>query len=436
MAVRVGVCAAALAGVSLTGVAYGQTYEVGQYLGNLNEAGRMAYHAAGTSAQQAYHARYTPGAAYLRQPNGVRVSGTALATIGGRPVPLTLTSRVPYPSLVKAVRGAAMLTPVGGLVTVMGFAAMQMWMDDAKLSWNADANSELPASKLTWRHSGYWTSIWGPPGTQYSSAQAACASQGGWEPGRYVATIGPTGKTADCSVSGAGGSLGTVHFVGSAFEEPVPITWPEVEAALQAAAEAKADASYWKGVVEGLLQRGGSIPANEIVDQTVTGPASQPGQTTTRQLSNGDTSTTTTTHNYTYNGNSVTHNTTTVTTITNINNEIVTEETETTDNAAPDTKPDTDFCERNPGVLACAETDRPDGEIPREDRQITYAEESLFGTGGCPADLHASIATLGQTVKIWDWQKTCDLALPLRAIVVALATFAAFLIVMPGETRV
>lgn len=95
----------------------------------------------------------------------------------------------------------------------------------------------------------------------------------------------------------------------------------------------------------------------------------------------------------------------------------------------------TDYCKDHPEILGCATGDIPDGEIPKESRTITYTEESVFGAGSCPANLSASIGTLGKTVTVWDWQKTCEMALPLRALVLALASFAAFLIVMPGDNR-
>lgn len=83
----------------------------------------------------------------------------------------------------------------------------------------------------------------------------------------------------------------------------------------------------------------------------------------------------------------------------------------------------------------CAELDSPTAEIPRETKTITYTEETPFGSGSCPSDVMASIGTLNQSMKVWDWQKTCSMALPLRALIVALASFAAFLILMPGKVE-
>lgn len=90
-------------------------------------------------------------------------------------------------------------------------------------------------------------------------------------------------------------------------------------------------------------------------------------------------------------------------------------------------------CEKSPKSAGCAELDTPEGEIPRSSRTVTYQAEDVFGGGSCPANLTANVGLLRKSVTVWDWQKTCELALPLRALILALASFAAFLIVMPGK---
>lgn len=131
--------------------------------------------------------------------------------------------------------------------------------------------------------------------------------------------------------------------------------------------------------------------------------------------------------------------------------EITTTKTETKNpDGSVDTKTDTetketttnkdqsDLCKDHPDILACAkvELDVPDDDIPKANKQITYQDENPFGTGSCPANLVTTLGTFHQTVTVWDWQKTCEYALPLRALIISLASFAAFLIVMPGDTRV
>lgn len=176
-----------------------------------------------------------------------------------------------------------------------------------------------------------------------------------------------------------------------------------------------------------------AVKAGETIQTqtpTVTGPATSPAEKRVTTKPDGSVVTTNTTNNYNYNTNVVTVTQTTTTTTYNPSTGAT--ETETTE-----TEPETeeDECAKNPDSLACAEADVPDGEIPRETREVTYAEENLFGSGSCPANLTASVATLGQAVTVWDWQRTCELALPLRALVLSLATFAALLIVMPGGEK-
>lgn len=176
-----------------------------------------------------------------------------------------------------------------------------------------------------------------------------------------------------------------------------------------------------------------AIKSGESLDvgtPTVTGPATSPGEKRTTTKPDGTVVTTQTTNNFNYNTNVVT--VTQTTTTTTYNPSTGTTETETTET---EPEPEEYECAKNPDSLACAEADVPDGEIPRDTETVTYEEENLFGAGSCPANLTASVATLGQTVTVWDWQRTCDLALPLRALVLSLATFAALLIVMPEGAK-
>ena len=90
-------------------------------------------------------------------------------------------------------------------------------------------------------------------------------------------------------------------------------------------------------------------------------------------------------------------------------------------------------CEKHPNTAGCADLDTPVGAIPKETKTITYAEEAVFGGGSCPSDKQWSSGTTGHSYKLIDWQTFCGYALPARALVILLAIFAAFLIVMPGK---
>jgi hypothetical protein len=174
---------------------------------------------------------------------------------------------------------------------------------------------------------------------------------------------------------------------------------------------------------------------------TITGPATGTPSTSTSTKpsvtgTGTDTENKTCTPQYVYSLAVITTKEACVTTLTKPDGTTTTTSTTTAPVAEkPVAEPETDLCEKNPDILACQKLDEETGEIPKDEKTITYSEEAVFGTGSCPANLTANIATLGGSFTVWDWQKTCEMALPLRAIVLALASFAAFLIVMPGDNR-
>lgn len=442
--------AGALCALPLIG--HAQTYQVGQYLGNLNEAGRFAYNTIGSAAQ---HANYGPGGANwttLAGQNSVRMAGTASATIGGRTVPLTLISRVPVPAIATAARGIAMANPATAAVTLLGFAAMNGWLTASDLRWNHDSGTNLTHP---FRREGHGELTPDPYVVWLNGGQRSA----GPCPGMGRDNSNSNSGTVYCTSPNANGDMvyngifwqRFVECTGGGFQRwhhdsdrptcaPIPVpTWEPVtwEQAMPSLADASKDyvGVDWRSIVEQLLRSGGSIHPSDITI-TVSGPSSQPGQktTTTGTAPNGDptTTTTTTTHNYTYNNNNVTHNTTTVTTtINNITNETTNETTETTEN--PEPKEPDDPCKLNPDALMCkkVELDTPDGEIPRAERQVSFEEESMFGTGACPAD-HVLNLSGGRTFTM-SYQPTCNaLATYVKPVIIALAFLAAYFIVMPG----
>lgn len=98
-----------------------------------------------------------------------------------------------------------------------------------------------------------------------------------------------------------------------------------------------------------------------------------------------------------------------------------------------------DLCEKNPGILACAdvpEFDTPEGEIPREDKDVEFMEDNAFGVGACPANVMTTLGAVGgRSVTLVDWAQLCAWSLPLRALVMALASLTALFILMPGGVR-
>ncbi len=102
------------------------------------------------------------------------------------------------------------------------------------------------------------------------------------------------------------------------------------------------------------------------------------------------------------------------------------------------TKPkgeDSDLCKLHPEILACKEIDVPDGEIPKQSRELTYREESIFGSGSCPADRFVTIA--GQQLKVADWGRDCELiAQYYRPLFLAVGALISFFILIPARTDV
>ena len=105
-------------------------------------------------------------------------------------------------------------------------------------------------------------------------------------------------------------------------------------------------------------------------------------------------------------------------------------------NDAPEAKPEEkpDFCEANPESIACAEMDTPDGEIPRSEREVTYSAEDsgVAGSGSCPANKTLTLSN-GQTITAYDWQPACvNITTYVRPVVLAAAAFIALLILVPA----
>jgi hypothetical protein len=210
----------------------------------------------------------------------------------------------------------------------------------------------------------------------------------------------------------------------------------QLESAIASKSGWPSNSDIGRAMVQAADVNGERIP---LPAPTVTGPATTPGTTKTTTSTNPDgstrTQTATTVHNHTYAGDTITTNNVTTINITN-NGTLGSNTTEQATETTPSADEKKTECERQPGTLGCVkELDVPAGTVAKETKTLTYVEESVFGAGACPTDVMANVGTLGQTIKVWDWQKTCSLAVPLRALVISLATFAAFLIVMPGKVE-
>lgn len=174
--------------------------------------------------------------------------------------------------------------------------------------------------------------------------------------------------------------------------------------------------------LEEVLKAGGSI--QDTGTHSVTGPSSVPGETRTKTTTapNGTTQVTTSTetHNYTYNDNRVTINTTVTT-----QNPDGSTETQTTD------KPEVDECEKNPTSAACTKLGDPtSAELPNDTKTVTFTPVSFSANQSCPGpvqfnalgrQLEFSYAPMCETISTW-----------VRALVLAACAFIAAFVFIGG----
>lgn len=397
-----------LCGALVAGAASAQTYQVGQYLGNMSDINRLTYNTMGSAAQ---HANYSGAGANwttLGSQNGmfVRTAGTASATIGGRTVPLTLISRVPVAGIANAARVVSLANPATAAVTLLGFAAMQGWLTPAGLEWNPDRATNLQqpiamrvpdiesSCDITPQMQTNWTNWSTSILSNYNCAQYPNP------PVMSVTTKHVKGEGNLCHLGANQTCMGITEFRSYAHvgmkdtvkEKLVPMTWDEAMPHLTnsgTGASHDFSAVDWKSIAEGLLQRGAKLPQPE--DQTVSGPASTPGQKTTKQNADGTTTTTTTTNNYNYAGNTVTVTTTTNSTVTNNAGDVISNESETTEEGEEQAATDSAL----PGMPDLYERKYPNGiKGVWDEKMAAIKTSSLFGIvpgltpnlgdGGCP----------------------------------------------------
>lgn len=352
------------------------------------------------------------------------------------------------------VNKSAVLTGLGGLATLLGgwpavigagAIAIGQWMDNANVRVNPTSgalqrrDTSVCSVAPCYRYRPYN----GPANVWHTTRTAACHAaiaiiNAGWSGGgsgqiqdRYHSDEpGVCYSQRSFNYGSTWGAPTPVQNIEQQSIAPVTDNW--LPASMDDIAPYMQSANMPGGVVQEILDKGGSI---DLGTPTLTGPGSVQGDTKEVQNPDGTRSVSTTNYNFTTTGNTITFNNATTTTNHYNSSNVQTGTTTTTDTPAAD-KDDRTECEKNPDSLNCSDLDTPEGEIPRDNVTITYEAENLFGDGSCPADLTANMITLGHTVKVWNWTKTCELALPLRALIMSLAAFAAFLIVMPSEVRV
>ncbi|CAG0973015.1 hypothetical protein BURK2_01408 [Burkholderiales bacterium] len=184
-----------------------------------------------------------------------------------------------------------------------------------------------------------------------------------------------------------------------------------------------------RAIAEETVNGGGEIVG--APEREVTGPASVPGQPTTRTTTAPDgtvtTTTSTPTTNYTYNNNTINY---TVTVVTNTTVGGVTTTTTTTTNPGDPTDAE-DPCRLHPDTIGCARF----GDVPTErpvwdSKEVTFAPEDLGSPeGACPAPVTWSVFGLSLT---WGFDVVCDVAPIIRVAFLLMATVGAVGIIVRG----
>jgi hypothetical protein len=159
----------------------------------------------------------------------------------------------------------------------------------------------------------------------------------------------------------------------------------------------------------------------------VSGPATSPGPVVTTNKPDGTVETKTTTNNYTYAGDTVTYNTTTV---TNIYNPVTNTTTTETSTETPAKEPEKQTeCEKNPEIIACQKVTL--GELTPEpiknmNRTMSINKDSGWGpeNGTCPAPKTAVV--LGVNLSM-PFTMICNLATAIRPVVIGMAWLSAAL---------
>ena len=185
-------------------------------------------------------------------------------------------------------------------------------------------------------------------------------------------------------------------------------------------------------VIGEILDKGGSI---ELSNPTITGPTAIKGPESTTINPDGSRTVQSTTNNYTTNGNTVT-NTSNVTTTTTYNTDNSVRSVSHTTEVPTEESEKEDLCKQFPERLGCVELDTPEGKIPKSTKEVSYTAESVWGGGSCPQDKQWSSQTMGRSYTLIPWSTACGWAVSMRAVVLLLAAWAAFWIVMPGNTQV
>lgn len=382
---------------------------------------------------------------------GQFVDGSSPAAQVAKGYPYQATSTVPWSAVAGAIAGVGCGLLSGGAAALTCAAAVPLVMDwlnkgDGRLNpdtgvLEAKDKDQCIGTGTCKRYRNYYNSVPYPPRV---TGEEACAdgaavltgqgndiysivgsavyfsdNSGGYCPATYIKKVEPfTTGTANVVFN-------TVQVPGTPGD---PIWKPTSLENLVPSMGTPPDGR----VIGELLDQGVDLPLSIPI---VSGPSSIKGPETTTTNADGSRTVTSTTNNYTTNGNTVTNNSSVTTTTTyNTDNSVrsvVRSETVPTEEEEKE-----DACKANPERLGCSEMDTPEGKIPMDRKEVSYTAESVWGGGSCPADKVWASQTMGRSYTLIPWSSVCDWAVLMRAVVLIMATWAAFWIVMPGNTQV
>jgi len=98
------------------------------------------------------------------------------------------------------------------------------------------------------------------------------------------------------------------------------------------------------------------------------------------------------------------------------------------------TELDIDICKNNPDILACKKLDSPEeGEIPKDDRDITLQDGPTFGGGACIPNV--TVQVFGTSITALNFTEPCRwLSDYLKPLLLLMASISAVFIVLPRES--
>lgn len=395
----------------------------------------------------------------------VSIGGKFTGTFGTQSVPLTAVANT---TKVGLLAGIGKLLPIigNGIAIYQLLDGIKDAVDASGWEKNIAGANEVDAVNPFRKQvpSGVWKGSFGgcQAGGPVEAAKCSIALANGVEQGTLLnchsISQAPTSVGVACTYSGNGATLtGGANFIPTGGSTYVYGNWDTVRGDFEGA---NFDAQKLLQPQLDALDRakrngidGGSwnIP---VTIPTITGPSSLPQtkKTETRSWSETgpdgitrqktETKETTTNSPIVYDKDKVkvvpTDTTVTTTTTQNPDGSTTTEtgtETKTEETSKPQEEK-SDFCVEHPDVLACAtpELDTPEGEIPKVTKDITYQEESIWGSGSCPADKIMTTHN-GQTLKVWDFAKTCEMInWAVGPIVLVIGAYTAFIILALGKS--